>query len=176
MQTELLSALRMALENEFNGHKLYSRVASEAKDAFTRNTFSNLAADEEKHIEAIQKFIGRGTRKPAPGPASLIGKAEVGAKMKFFGENVERFRARAAAAQSMDLGPYRMGLELEKKSFEFYRTQSRSAKAPEIVKFFSFLMEQEELHFNLIKQAINFLERPHDYFMTNEGFRLDGAV
>lgn len=171
MNDELLNGLRIALDNEVNGEKIYEQIALESSDEFTRNVFNLLAKDEIKHVEVIKEYIEN-----ISNGKSIIPKLEKKEKnKKFFGMNLVDFMEKVSLSEG-DFKGYDQGIELETKSIDFYSDMLKKAESNETKEFFSFLIEQEKGHKEALEKAKGFLQDPEAGLKDIEGWMLDGGM
>ena len=136
VEMNLQEALKIGLENEVNGNKFYSKIAEEAKNEFTKNTFKSLAEDEIRHIKAIEDFMNSIKESSNFDAATALEKPNVESTMQFFGQSIEDFKQRADEVGEIDIGPYHMALDMEQRAFELYKKQMEKATDEKIKIFF----------------------------------------
>ena len=66
-------------------------------------------------------------------------------------------------------------MELERESYIFYKNLSQEAAMPTVKSFFQFMMEQENTHFELFQETLEYLDRPGDWFREQERWIVEGG-
>jgi len=162
---ELKKALEIALDFEQKGYDVYKRVAGKAKNPIVAKTFKYLAEQELNHIEEIKGYI-------AEEEIELKGDKLEGVK-KFFSMTVEEFKEKTELSDD-DLKAHETALELEQKSYDFYKEQYEQTGKEELKRFFKFLMEQENAHYELIQKAHNYIKDPEGFYVDEEKWIFEG--
>jgi rubrerythrin len=170
MNKELASALKTALTNEIAGEEFYTKVAEEAKDQFTRNTFAHLAHDEIYHIEKITLFI---ETEKAAAIEKRIKNRNPKSGLKFFQLTEKEFKKKKESFNKVNFGNYRLAIQIEIKSFNLYKELAGKAKDKKTKDFFQFLMKEEATHKKILEEALSFMQDPADYFLEKERWHFD---
>jgi rubrerythrin len=148
------NALTRALRFEKTGMQYYELAASKAGSPFTKRTFTLLADMERKHMKAIMEISQRLEEKGKFPPVSTT---DSEGRMRMFEAEAERIRKEdmitgdAAAAMRKALG-------LEAEGREMYLRMSQAATNPQEKKFFRMLWREEEAHFEIIYEYLDYLE------------------
>jgi len=147
----LANALERALRFENEGKRFFTAAAAKSADPFAKQVFLLLAKMETKHIEDIQAIARKLEEKgkfpkvsTTPHDASRIRKEKI-----ISGE----------AADGM-----RRALAFEAMGREMYVRMSKDATNPQEKRFFKLLSGEEDSHFNIIYEYLDFLE--------NQGLRM----
>lgn len=165
---ELEQALRTALEMEKKGREIYMQVANTTKNPHVKKTFSYLASEEVNHIVEIEEFI-----EDHEAEVELRGdKPEE--TLKFFQDALGDLEEGTALADE-DVKAYQVALDLEKKGYNFYKEQAEKAQDDKTEEFFSFLMDQENAHFELFQKDLEYLKNPKEFFADEEQVMFEGG-
>jgi rubrerythrin len=78
------------------------------------------------------------------------------------------------AADSDLSATYKTAMELERESYVFYKDLSQEASVPSVKSFFQFMMEQENTHFELFQETLEYLDHPGDWFREQERWIVEG--
>jgi rubrerythrin len=160
-------SLRMALENEQKGMKMYEGFAKKAKNEITKRTFRFLADEEVKHIDSIKEFAKTGKMKVKLRPITEV-------KVKtIFKTSVSHFSKKVKTG-TMDIEAHKLGMELEEKSYDLYEKMAKAAKDRKSKEFFVFLMKEESLHYDLIRNAFDFISDPESWYAGEEKRMMEG--
>ena len=79
-----------------------------------------------------------------------------------------------AGASEDDIKVYELALEVEQKGHDFYKQAAEKAQHPNIKKLFEFLMKEENAHYALVSNALNYLKAPDDFFQEQESWFFEG--
>lgn len=162
---EIKEILKTALEFEKKGYALYSDVAKTTKNDLARSIFEYLASQEERHVSEIDNYIKKN---------KLVLSGDSAKKTEeFFTTTVKTFKSQLKLVKA-DSDAYERGLELEKNSYDFYKSKLSEAKTEEVKKFLKFLMEQENAHYVLIQKAFEFSKDPKHFFAEHERAFFEG--
>jgi len=147
-------ALTRALRFEKQGKRFFSAAAAKSSDAFARQVFELLAVLEDKHVQDILA-ISRKLEEDGKFPAVSSAPSET--RMRMFKRETSRIRKEktisgdAAAAMRKALG-------FEAEGREMYKRMSEGSTNPQERKFFKLLSNEEEKHFEVIYEYLDFLE------------------
>ncbi len=148
------SALAKALRLEVTGRRYYAAAAERCADPFAKSVFEFLVKMEEGHIHdirAIAKALAEDGRFPD------VSTAPHDARMRMFELETRRIRKENVisgdAASSM-----RKALGMEAQGREMYLRASRDASHPQEKKFFGLLAAEEDRHFAIIYEYLDYLE------------------
>jgi rubrerythrin len=168
-----LKALKMAVDYEKKIRSFYLKHADKMKNDLAKKTFVFLADEELKHIDAIEAFnksihdgeepmIDAGTEDEA-----------VNRVKEFFSQGIEEVAKKARASEN-ELKVYELGLGMEQTGYNFYKQSSDKAEHPNVKKLFEFLLKEENGHYALLSNAINYLKNPEEFFQGEESWFFEG--
>ncbi len=148
------NALARALRLEVTGRRYYAAAAEMCADPFAKAVFEFLVKMEEGHIHdirAIAKALAEDGRFPA------VSTAPHDARMRMFQRETGRIRKENVisgdAASAM-----RKALGMEAQGREMYLRASKEASHPQERKFFKLLAAEEDAHFAMIYEYLDYLE------------------
>ena len=149
-----VSAITRALRFEKTGMRYFTMSADKSADPFAKRVFALLADMEQKHfddIQAIARKLEKDGRFPAVSTASSEG------RMRLFKREYSRIKKEkvisgdAAAAMRKALG-------FEAEGREMYTRMSGNATNRQEKAFFRILASEEQKHFDIIYEYLDFLE------------------
>ncbi len=153
-KSDSAAALARALKFERSGRNYYARAAGYAADPFAAAVLSLLKSFEEQHIRDIVA-ISRSVQEEGSFPS--ISTAPSDARMKLFAREMRRIRKeKFISGESPDVMRKALGVEAEAR--EMYRRMAAEASSPQERKFFGLLCNEEERHFELLYEYLDFLE------------------
>jgi rubrerythrin len=167
-------AIRLALDNEIKVRSFYLEHAEQMESELGRKTFIFLADEELKHADTIREFAKAIMQKEVPdidvGPEDEA----VNKVKEFFSFSVKE-AAHKAKMSKKEIQVYELGLEMELKGYNFYKKSASEAEHPNIKRLFEFLMKEEEAHYQLIQNAVNYFKDPENYFQGEEDWFFEGG-
>ncbi|MDD5771857.1 MAG: ferritin family protein [bacterium] len=160
-----IKPVEIALEMEKDGLKFYLESAAKASNKLIKDLLISLAKDEEEHYNSFL-IIYDSFKKNNNWPDNIEIKANHDSKTifkKYANENRKKIKK---AKYEMDI--VKTALEIEKKSFEFYKEISEEIKENNIKMFFKKLAEIENEHYELLDNTFNYLNNPTEWFVKEE--------
>ena len=148
------SALERALRFEKEGKRFFTAAAAKSADPFAKQVFSLLAQLETKHMEDIQA-IARVLEEEGKFPK--VTSAPHDARMRVFRREHSRIRKEKIISGDAADG-MRKALAFEAEGREMYARMSKAATNPQEKRFFKLLSNEEDSHFNIIYEYLDFLE------------------
>ncbi|HEU5360288.1 MAG TPA: ferritin family protein [Candidatus Deferrimicrobiaceae bacterium] len=148
------SALERALRFEKEGKRFFTAAAAKSADPFAKQVFSLLAQLETKHLEDIQA-IARVLEEEGKFPK--VTSAPHDARMRVFRREHSRIRKEKIISGDAADG-MRKALAFEAEGREMYARMSKAATNPQEKRFFKLLSNEEDSHFNIIYEYLDFLE------------------
>lgn len=166
------AAIKLALEMEHKGYDLYIKAASHTTNRLGRATLEAIAKKELDHIKAIEEFskgmnLNQATADINPKDQSyylreimdkLAGKLEKQVKPD---SDLER--------------AYKVAMDLEKASFELYKKLNAESSDPQAKKFFEFLMGEENTHYEILSDTLEYLNDPGEWYRLQERWIVEGG-
>lgn len=159
-----LNVLRNAIDMELEGKAFFEEVAVKARHQRTKDTFMSLVKQEQRHFEVLseeqrrlQQGMNWASLEEVKASAGSVPRISV-----FQDKAIRRLRFDPAAGE---LEALKLGMEIEKKSIEYYRaagSETQDSKAREI---FNWLVGEEGGHLTI-------LNAEHEY-RTRSGFYYD---
>jgi rubrerythrin len=172
LKDELL-ALKLAIEFEKKIRTFYLGHAEKLKRELAKKTFVFLADEELKHIEAIKAFNKSIHDGEEPMIDSGTEDEAINRAKEFFAKSMEE-QAEKTRASASELKVYELGLEMEQNGYNFYKENSEKAEHPNVKKLFDFLVKEENGHYALLSNAINYFKHPAEYFQDKESWFFEG--
>ncbi|MDF1544924.1 MAG: ferritin family protein [bacterium] len=159
---DLLEPYQIALRLEEEGKKFFLEAAANTESTLARQTFEFLAAEEDKHIEVIQRFYQSLVDSDGKEPMR-VDDSDADARFELFQTKLESMKTDFDGAGS-DSEAYRYALEFENGAEEFYERMLNEADDPRVKKFYAWLITEESMHSRLINSCLKFVEDPVAWF------------
>ncbi len=161
-----LEPLRIALRLENEGKRFFSEAAAKTQSQLVRQTFEFLAAEEDKHIENIERFYkSLELSKGEDVPDIEVSTAE--AKLQAFNENLAELKDSVTPSLS-DVEAYEVALRFENGAEEFYEQKLLETDDPRIKKFYQWLIDEETMHARLLRSCLLFAKDPTAWFKEHK--------
>jgi len=161
-----LEILTNAIEMELEGKEFFARAAEQVANQRTKDTFTGLVKQEERHVQVLSAEFERLSQgKSWASLRELDGqKAGQGVPSVFKDREIKRIKMGATAGE---LEALKLGIEVEKKSIEYYTNAGISVDNPKAKEIFRWLVGEEGGHLTI-------LSAEHDY-RSRSGYYYDKA-
>lgn len=161
--------MKIALEMEREGYQIYISAAKKTLNKLGKLTLEAIAAKELDHIKAIENF-NQGLSKAI----TLINpKSKEDYVHPIMDKLKDELGAKAEADPDLEKA-YQAAMGLEKKSYDLYKKLGGEADDPQAVKFFEFLMGEENTHHELLSETLQYLTRTGDWYREQERWIVEG--
>jgi rubrerythrin len=148
-----------AMQMEKDGEDYYRQLVGQTENKGLKAIFSMLADEEVKHYEVVEQMK---THSPQMTQTQVLTDAKnVFVHMKESGETFD-FDARQVEL-------YKKAQDIEKKSQDFYSEKAQEVTKEEQKEIFKQLASEEEKHYFLLENIIEFVSRP-DTWLENAEF------
>lgn len=164
---KLNEALQTAIDFEQKGYDIYVETSQSTKNPIVAQTFTYLAEQEIKHKKAIENFL---SKKHPELKISLDTREQM---KEFFTTTVSSFKEKTRLSQD-DESAHKAALDLEKSSYEFYKAECDKSDDESVKKFLTFMMKQEQNHYDLIEKAFWFVRDPEGFYAEEEQWFVEG--
>jgi len=149
-----VSAITRALRFEKTGMRYFSLSAEKATDGFAKKVFALLADMEQRHFEDIQA-IARKLEENGKFPAVSTTSSE--GRMRLFKREYSRIKKEEVISGDAAVA-MRKALGFEALGREMYTRMSGNATNRQEKTFFRILASEEQKHFDIIYEYLDFLE------------------
>lgn len=153
-----------ALEKERYSEDYYRRLAEKATSEGLSNILSMLADEEHKHQQVVAKMRRQESADVAETTVLLDAK-DVFGRMK---TSAEKFSFDVSEKQL-----YQKALQIEQDSQRFYIDKAGEATRTGQKEVFQKLAEEEQKHYVLIENIIDFISRPETWLEDAEFYHLE---
>jgi len=164
--------LREAIQMEVDGEEFYRQASRRSSNKLAREIFQNLADEEDEHrrkFEEIYEALKKGRDWPDVEPP-----ASKGERLKsIFSRATEKLGGKIKVASS-ELEAIKTAIDMEVKSYDFYRSRSEQSAFLLEKRFYQALAGEERAHHLALLDSYEYLTSPEGWFVARE-HRLDGA-
>lgn len=159
-----MNVLDFAMKMELQGKAYYETLAASAGLPGLKVIFTELAADEQKHLDVLRRLKEGAT----------FGMADSRAMERARSVFTELLRDKGAVAGLQEaLDAYKLALKVEAESVELYEGMASGEDDPGIVQLYLTLANEEKKHYNIVENVCDFLTRPKYYLEWREFSNLD---
>ena len=166
-RSEHKEILRNAIQMEEDGKEFFSQMAKRAKHPSARDMYMSLVKQEERHIEVLTEQLARleaGREWVSPssvrhGPAPVP-------KVSVFGKEERKGLMVDPGAGELDV--IRLGMEIEKRSIEYYRRAGAEISGAKARQVFNWLVGEEAGHLAILQAEYDNRSRSGFYFDAPE--------
>lgn len=152
-----------AMQMEKDGENYYRQLVGKTDSKGIKAIFTMLAEEEVKHYKTVAQMK---TERPQMAETTVLANAKnVFARMRDSGESFD-FDAEQSAL-------YRKAQDIEKKSEEFYRQKANEVEQKYQRKIFLRLADEENKHYFLLENIIQFVSRPETWLENAEFYHLE---
>ncbi len=151
-----LTILKRAMQVEQEGREFYLKAAQTTQDEKGQETFRALASDEENHLRLIKRQHDALTSESMWISSPEVKPVRIDLDKPLFPEGKEALD-RAVKAKSSDSDALLFGLDIETRSYDFYR-KAASETVNQLGKaMFEFLAGEEKHHFDIVMMRYEYL-------------------
>lgn len=159
-----MNVFDLAMEMEKEGERYYQHLAEKTTNAGMKRILGQLALDEAKHYQVLQKL-------KESNRVDLDSTPILGSSKGIFQQLRDEKNWDDLPVTQVDL--YRKARDIETKSFKFYMDKARESSDPRIQKMFFLIAEEEKRHEFLLEHILQFIARPQTWLENAEFNHLD---
>ena len=155
---------------EKQGYDIYMEASRSTSNVLGKSTLQEIARKELDHIKAIKEFSKKNFDKAIASINPLEKKDYVLPIMKELKSTLDQ-----KIQKDSDLeNAYKVAMELEKKSYDYYQDLKNKSEDPKSKDFFQFLMGEENTHYELLEETLEYLNRPANWYREQERWIVEG--
>ncbi len=154
-----MEILDLALSMEYDLEAFYKRQAELNEGNSLHEVFILLAKEEEKHAVILQSY--------KDDIVLPLAESNIIADVKVLFKELKDFKQEIKDIPTQ-LDVYRMALEKEEQSLEFYKDLHDKAGEEQSKKVFSYLMQQEDTHCIILEELVKLVNRPEEWVESAE--------
>jgi len=158
-----MDVFAFAIQMEKDGEAYYRQLAHRTANTGLRTILTMMADEEVKHQQILEQIQNK-VEKPLE--CRLLTRAK-----NIFAEMLEQQVSIPEESDQVEL--YRKAQELEQQSQAFYEDKAGEAKSADIKGILEILAREEERHYFLLENIINFVSRPQTWLEDAEFNHLD---
>lgn len=166
MSDTLKEIKSIAIQMETDGVKFYSELADKTLHPMGRAMFRSFVEDEKSHIKRLRALLSDHSEKNQTQEKSQASpRKRLITIFRQMGEEV----IKKVDAGTNDIAAVKLAMELEEKGVEFYEKAAREAHDAVDRETYRFLAGEEKVHFSILKNTLEFLEKTELWEAEHEG-------
>ena len=166
----LQNALETAIKMEKTGYDLYMKAAQKTLNKLGSSTLEAIAVKELDHIKAIEEFAQKNIGKAIESIHPKDKKDYVRVVMDKFAKYLDESITKDSNLEKA----YKAAMGLEKSSYNIYKDLFNRSIDPQSKSFFEFLMGEENNHYELLSETLEYLNAPKDWYREKERWVVEG--
>jgi len=167
------AVLKAALANEIKGREVYIQYARTVKNEAAKKVFGYLANEELTHISDIKQFLESSKDFSGIDVDEITAGDSVARAKKVFGQLIKDMH-HAVKPSDDDNKSRDVAMQFEKNGYEYYRKDADTISNEKLKQFLLWLMEQEQSHYMLIRNAFDYINNPESWYPGEERWLLEG--
>ena len=166
-RSEHMEILRNAIQMEEDGKEFFSEMAKRVRHPNARDMYISLAKQEQRHVEVLTEQLNRlETGREWASPSSVRRGSVTTPKVTVFTDEERRGYVIDPSAGELDV--IKLGMEIEKRSIEYYRRAGAEVVSAKARQVFNWLVGEEAGHLAILQAEYDNRSRSGFYFDTPE--------
>ena len=153
-----MKLLEKAIQLEVEAGRYYQQQAAKNKGTPIETAFNILAKAEIKHEDILKKLL--------TGSASEIDESQFAKSENLFAKLEEFKTDKVYTVDQLEV--YKAAMTMEQNMIDLYRKMEKETTQPKELRTLVFLIQQEQLHFNLLETLEKLLKRPAEWVEAAE--------
>ena len=172
---EELEALKLAIKTEQDGRKMYLDAVSRVSNPLAKSTLSTLAEEELIHIRIIESFYNEMTAGGIGTSSKQLQKAQnYDLRRKTIFEAARGRMEKTVSSDPNVFEAYRAAMKFEEDGAKMYEDLAKRTSHEVAKKMYDFLNIQENEHYRILAETLNYLENPNQWFIEQEKPHFEG--
>ncbi len=172
--TRCIEILSDAIAFEEEGIRFFTEQAEATKAAIEKRIFLSLAKDEQGHRAHLIELRDDLIRTHNLAPLGHDGAHEHRTAREIFETALDEVKDPYDYKQE-DLEILEGAMAVERKGYVMYSKAAAELEAPEAKKLFTHLAEEEQSHYDLLKNTHDYMQDPEGWHGYDEGSMMDGG-
>lgn len=168
-----LEGLRIAVQMEIDGKEFYLKASRESSNEMGRKLLESLSVEEDLHRQKFEEIYQALQQKKSWPSVKLESTGRQQLKT-LFAEQVEKLGT-TVTALTTELDAVDTAMDMENKSYDFYKSRSRTATFAAEKDFYEAVAAEETVHHRLLRDYYDYLKDPVQWFAQKEHPLLDGG-
>ena len=172
-QSKIRHGLETAIQMENDGKQFYLKASQSSNNEMGKKLLKSLADEEDSHRQTFEKIYEVVRNKKNWPKADFH--PDGGKRLNtIFAQAVGKM-ATISKTSTTELDTVKTAMDMENKTFDFYKTQSKAASYDTEKNFYESLAAQERVHHQVLLDYYEYLKDPAAWFVSKEHPILDGG-
>jgi len=172
-QDKTLEGLQTAIQMEIDGKEFYLKASQESSNEMGKELLKSLAAEEDTHRQKFEEIYEAIRSKKAWPETDFESDGGRGLRT-IFARAIEKIGA-SIKAPATELDAVQTAMDMESKTYDFYKTQSKNSAHDAARDFYEAVAAQEREHHLVLLDYYEYLKDPAAWFVSKEHPSLDGG-
>ena len=172
-QNKTLAALKIAVQMEIGGKKFYLKASRKSSNELGKKLLESLAAEEDVHRLKFEE-IYNAIRCEKAWPETDFQPDRGRGLRTIFARAIEEMST-AIKAPASEIEAVTVAMDMENKTYDFYKNQSEKASHNAERDFYTTLAAEEKEHHLVLLDYYEYLKNPAGWFVKTEHPSLDGG-
>ena len=170
---KVTQALEKALQMEIEGKEFYHKAGQRSDNPLAKELFQRLAEEEDVHMQKVNE-VYEAIKSRAGWPEKETTFKHEKSLRSVFREAIEGMDREVKASPS-ELEAIKIAMNMEDKSYSFYRSRSEEAASSTEKSFYQALTAEEREHHLTLLDSYEYLTDPQGWFTKKEHWGLNGV-
>ena len=172
-QDKTLEALQIAIQMEIDGKEYYLKASQESSNELGKQLLQSLAAEEDVHRQKFEEIYNALRNKKAWPEVDF--QPDKGKRLRtIFARATEELGSKIKAP-STELDAVQTAMDMENKTYDFYKKQSQNATYDAERDFYDTVAAEEREHHRVLLDYYDYLKDPAGWFVKMEHPSLNGG-
>jgi rubrerythrin len=172
-QDKTLEALQIAIQMEIDGKEYYLKASQKSSSELGKKLLASLAAEEDTHRQKFEE-IYTAIRSKKAWPVTDF-QPDGGKRLRTIFARTTEEMGPNIETHTTELDAIQTAMDMENKTFDFYKSQGRNATYDTEREFYETLAIEEREHHIVLLDYYEYLNDPAGWFVNKEHPSLDGG-
>jgi rubrerythrin len=172
-QDKTLEALQIATQMEIDGKQYYLKAAQESSNEIGKKLMESLAREEDTHRLKFEEIYNAIQSKKAWPTTDF--QPDGGKRLRTLFVKATEEISSNTRVPATELDAIRTAMDMENKTYDFYKSQSKNASYDAEREFYDTISEEEREHHLILLDYYEYLKDPAGWFVSKEHPSLDGG-
>ncbi|MBU0573699.1 MAG: ferritin family protein [Candidatus Margulisbacteria bacterium] len=174
---DLKADTKLAIELEKKGYEFYTQAANKVQNPLAKSTLESLAQRELVHLEKVKEFYKNLTGEQKL-PEGWLKDVEIpptkGQLLKPILLKLKDSLDKKIETREDINKAYKIAEQLERDSYALYDSIAKESPDDTTKKFYAALATEENEHFEILDETLQYLNNPGDWFKKEERWIVEG--
>jgi len=172
-QDKTLGALQIAIQMEIDGKEYYLKASQQSSNELGKKLLKSLAAEEDVHRQKFEEIYSALRNKRAWPETDF--QPDKGKRLRtIFASEIEEMGSKVKAPTT-ELEAVQTAMDMENKTYDFYKIQSRNATYDAERSFYDTVAAEEREHHRVLLDYYDYLRDPAGWFVKMGHPSLNGG-